>query len=62
MVAFILEFLLAVLEALLLAAGEVGFFFVVGEVGFFFVAGHFFFVNFGTLLLGFAMECPMQSR
>jgi hypothetical protein len=47
-VAFILECLLAVLEVLLLAAGEVGFFFVVGEVGFFFVAGHFFFVDFGT--------------
>jgi hypothetical protein len=60
-VAFIFEVLLVVLEALLLAVGEVGFFFVMGEVGFFFVAGHFFFVDFGALLFKFALDGAMAT-
>ena len=47
MVAFFLDFLLVALEALLLMAVEVGFFFVVGL---------FFLVNFDAVLLGFVVD------
>jgi hypothetical protein len=47
-VALFLDFFFVALEALLLAAGKVGFFFVV----FFAVAGLFFLVDLGVLLVG----------